>query len=109
MSKCRVFMTLKSKSLYWTLFWPKYCARAGGGRSNARTRAAVTATQDGRDRREEGIGGSSESTFVQCVTERRDAGPSGGCVESAACPPRAALPGRRDHPCPVVRRAPAAH
>src|SRR5688500_1595396 len=57
MSKLRVFRTLKSKSLYWTLFCPKYWAPAGAGTIRARVSAA-TATAAGR-RDEEVMGAGS--------------------------------------------------
>ena len=44
MSKFLVFRTLKSKSRYWTLFWPKYCASAGRGVSHAAAAAAAAAS-----------------------------------------------------------------
>src|SRR5213592_2461206 len=104
MSKCRVFMTRKSKSLYWTLFWPKYWAAAGDGASIRPTATAAT-TNDRRARRNEGMAGLLEtwvSRCHQCVTERSDAGPRAACVESAACRHGAAGRERADPRAPVV-------
>src|SRR5262252_10287149 len=79
MSKWRVLITLNSKSLYWTLFCPKYCARAEGAESTS-TAAAATANIR-RARRGEGIGGAPGSSvsrragrlFLMCRIRTGDA------------------------------------
>src|SRR6476660_833356 len=83
MSKCRVFITRKSKSLYWTLFWPKYWAWTGAARNIRKTTAAATlAYQLGEGRDGEGMGsprtpgagaGGRRSTVVISVSRRRAA------------------------------------
>src|SRR4051794_27383380 len=83
MSKCAVFITSKSRRLYWTLFCPKYCAEAEAAKTRIRT-AETTATTA---RREAHMTGPCEATpppwrisgrQLQAQRQRRALGKNGG-------------------------------